>query len=111
MGIDVEWHSEDSDLSDWEASRRTLIGDVGDDDEILSDLVSGLNPADYPALGAVDPYGDTHLDSAGAEKLLAEVLRLTSSQPAEIATMLTSVATLLENCIDRPGTFVVFAGD
>ncbi|MFE7192248.1 hypothetical protein [Kitasatospora sp. NPDC057541] len=111
MGVDVEWHSKAHEQWDWELSRSTLLAEFGDTDHVLSDLISALDPAAYPVLGAVDPYGDTCLDGAGAREALSEVGKLKALQPLGSVPPLDALEEILRSCIGRPGTVVAFIGD
>ncbi|MFF2353373.1 hypothetical protein ACFVVL_26735 [Kitasatospora sp. NPDC058115] len=110
MGVDVEWHSRVPDLPDWHASRRTLLGAVTDEDDLLADLIPTLSAESYPVLSAVDPYGDTVLDSGQATIALSEVARLGAEAWSE-RMFCEELARLLERCTERPGSVVAFVGD
>ncbi|WP_405008410.1 hypothetical protein OHV13_33720 [Kitasatospora purpeofusca] len=112
MGVDVELHAMmPARPRNWELSRATLLAEIGDEEDILSDMISSLDPEAYPVLGGVDPYGDTFLDADGALAALAEIGRLKVSRPALPTPVIDGLERILQHCVQRPGAVVEFIGD
>ncbi|MFF8775130.1 hypothetical protein [Kitasatospora sp. NPDC015120] len=112
MGMDVELHSMAPPLPmDWEKSRCTLLSEMGDRGDILSDFISSLDPKVYPILGSLDPYGDSCLAGEYALRALVEVGKLKTSRSSIPSEKLAELERLMLECVKRPGAVLIFIGD
>ncbi|MFD8080745.1 hypothetical protein ACFV4F_03485 [Kitasatospora sp. NPDC059722] len=108
MGLDVFWHSELPDLRSWESLQRTVTESFGDEHDVLMDVVTKLPRKGFPVLAAIDPYGDTVLDSRQCASARAEVQGIPTWRDDS---QLVSLEALLSKCSQAPGTYVYVAGD
>lgn len=91
-------------------NRGEILQTLHDPHDDLEALLSGLDAAEFPYLGLVDPYGDTLLSGLQMQAVIPEIHRLRRQVPHAPA-VLDRLEHLAEKCAEETHAFLVFVGD